>query len=114
MYCPMPGGGNLPAGLARHTDTAGSSNKAVAAKASKWNRAMRPGSPTATRMRTIRCPLVVFSLGLGLEKLVITLGTDAVAELGIRVLRDIGINLLPVVFVIANLLAVHANRQQSV
>jgi hypothetical protein len=50
---------------------------------------------------------------LGLDDRLVAVGADAVAERGLGVLPDVGLDLLPVVAVVAHLLAVGADRQQA-
>src|SRR5439155_21148070 len=60
----------------------------------------------------VRAPLLAQALELGLDELCPTLRADAVGELRLGVLLDVALDLLPVVPVVAHLLAVGTDRQE--
>src|SRR5207245_5250187 len=59
-----------------------------------------------------RAPPLAQALELGLDELCPTLRADAVGELRLGVLLDVALDLLPVIPVVAHLLAVGTDRQE--
>src|SRR5207245_10978127 len=60
----------------------------------------------------VRAPPLAQALELGLEERCPTLRADAVGEVRLGVLLDVALDLLPVVPVVAHLLAVRTDRQE--
>src|SRR5256712_13924644 len=70
-----------------------------------------PGGFTA--ISSYRCVRAGPMTEFGLDERFVAIWADGMAESGLRMLADIGIDLLPIVCVVADFLAVHANREQS-
>ena len=54
---------------------------------------------------------ILRTLELRFEDRAVAVGTDAVAQLRLGVMGNVGLDSLPVILIVANALAVHANRQ---
>src|SRR5262249_61982325 len=82
------------------------------ASRSRNARAPRPGA-ARSRLGAAGLSDLAQPVELGLDVLLPTIGADAVGELRVRVPLDVGLDLLPVVLVVADLLAVRADREES-
>src|SRR2546422_1050358 len=84
---------------------------AMRSKRTTTPRRNMPGEFTA--ISSIRCVRAGPMTEFGLDERFVAIWADGMAESGLRMLADIGIDLLPIVCVVADFLAVHANREQS-
>src|SRR2546430_2346329 len=97
----------LASPIIRSVDIGGADNPGPTAEVSRSDEARRDGL-------IARESLLAQALELGLDVLRAALRADAVGELRLGVPLDVALDLLPVVLVVADLLAVGADRQGAV